>query len=140
MSGPGTKAATDVEKNEGREKSVRSREDRLVAETMEQIRRASLKEPIATVTAQSGKNKWSVTITKRAGEYFEICGRGTRMDVYIHEANAGYLVSVPNFQRCGHVPEGCSTNDIINYVGIENQVDAATLAAAVRCLIDGGYV
>jgi hypothetical protein len=108
------------------------------AAALEHIRRANLREPVATITAGKGRDTWQVRITRRSGEFFEVCGRATRMDVYLAETNDGYLVSVPNFHRCGLVPADCNTYDIMEYVRIENKVDATTLAAAVRYLIGGG--
>jgi len=108
------------------------------AAAIERIRRANIREPIATITAGKGRERWPVRITRRAGACYEICGRSTRLDVYLAETNDGYLISVPNFHRCGLVPADCNTYDIMEYVRIENEIDAITLAAAVRHLIGGG--
>lgn len=103
---------------------------------IEWVNQASQREPLATITASDGTSTWEVRILRRAG-YFEVCGRSTSMDVYLRKTHAGYLVSVPNFRRCGIVPVDCSGLDIQEYVGIENPVDATTLAAAIRYLITG---
>lgn len=108
------------------------------AAALEHIGRANLREPVATITAGKGRSAWPVRIARRAGECFEVCGRGTRLDVYLAKTNDGYLISVPNFHRCGLVPADCNAYDIMEYVQIENEVDATTLAAAVRYLIGGG--
>ncbi|MCL6558544.1 MAG: hypothetical protein K6U74_07025 [Firmicutes bacterium] len=50
------------------------------------------------------------------------------------------MVSLPLERRCGHVPDDCSARDVMTYVGIENEVDAATLAAAIRYLAAEGFV
>lgn len=106
------------------------------AKALEQIKRACQVEELATVKARMGNSKWPVTIKRRAGEYFDISGRGTSLTVYITETYSGYLVSVPNHKRCGNVPADCNMYDVMNYVGIENEVDASTLAAGVRWLIE----
>lgn len=94
---------------------------------------------LATITAGSKQNTWPVKIKIRDGEYFEVTGRGTMMELYLTKTSAGYLVAVPNyFKRCGYVPAGCDAHDIMDYVGIDNFVDATTLAAAIRYLISAG--
>ncbi|MGI9861344.1 hypothetical protein SDD30_08165 [Moorella naiadis] len=115
-------------------------QERVRAEALEHMRRANMKEHVATIMAARGKEKWPVRITLRAGEYFEVSGRSTRMDVYLAETNSGYLVSIPNFQRCGVVPGDCSLYDVQEFIGIDNKVDATTLAVALRYLIDNGKV
>ena len=107
-------------------------------EALAHIRKASLVMELATITAGSKRDNWPVKIKVRAGEYFEVSGRCTRFDLYLTETNAGYLVAVPNHNRCGHVPADCNTYDVMHYVGIENQVDATTLAAAIRYLVSAG--
>lgn len=86
------------------------------------------------VTAERHGASWPVKIEKR-GDFFSVGGRGTGFNLYLYPTDAGYLVAVPNFNRCGHVPEDCTWRDIQGYVGIANEVDAITLAAAVRFLI-----
>lgn len=108
------------------------------AEALAHIQKACQVRELATITAGSKRDNWPVKIKVRAGEYFEVSGRYTRFDLYLTETNAGYLVSVPNHNRCGHVPADCSAYDVMNYVGIENQVDATTLAAAIRYLVSAG--
>jgi len=108
------------------------------AEALAHIQKASLVRELTTITAGSQRDNWPVKIKVRAGEYFEVTGRGTGLDLYLTETNAGYLVAVPNFNRCGHVPADCNAYDVADYVGIENRVDATTLAAAIRYIISAG--
>jgi hypothetical protein len=114
--------------------------ERVRAEALAHIHLANMKEHVATVMAARGKEKWPVCITLRAGEYFEVSGRSTSMDVYLAETYSGYLVSIPNFQRCGVVPGDCSLYDVQEYIGIDNKVDATTLAVALRYLIESGEI
>lgn len=72
--------------------------EKVRAEALEHMRQANMKEPVAIVMAARGKEKWPVRITLRAGEYFEVSGRSTSMDVYLAETYSGYLVSILNFQ------------------------------------------
>ncbi len=106
---------------------------------LEQIRRAGQKKELATIQAGSGKNTWFVEIEERASEYYAVIGRSTRFDVYLAETNFGYMVAVPNFRRSGHVPADVSEFDVMNYLEIQNRVDAITLAAALQWLITNGY-
>jgi hypothetical protein len=111
------------------------------AEYLNYIRRLNLTELIATLTASDGKVSWEVRITKRGGEYFEVCGRSSRLDLYLRETVHGnYLVAVPNYQRSGLVPEDCGPDDIMEYCDIDNLADATTLAVAIRYLIRKGFV
>ncbi|GEA17531.1 hypothetical protein [Moorella sp. E306M] len=109
------------------------------AEYLNYIRRLNLTELIATLTASDGKVSWEVRITKRGGEYFEVCGRSSRLDLYLMPTIGGYLVAVPNYQRAGLVPEDCNEGDIMEYCDIDNRIDAITLATAVRYLIRRGF-
>ncbi|AVX31839.1 hypothetical protein CTH_2296 [Carboxydocella thermautotrophica] len=106
---------------------------------IEQIRMANQKELLADIVARGPESlwrneSWPVRI-ERMGDGFIVSGRGTRLDVYLAETHKGYLVSVPNFSRCGIVRADCSPGDIMEYVEIDNPVDATTLATAVRYLI-----
>lgn len=98
----------------------------------------TLARELTTIPASSKRYNWPVKIKVRDGEYFEVTARATRLDLYLTKTQAGYLVAVPNFNRCGHVPAHCDTYDIMDYVGIKNQVDATTLAAAIRYIISAG--
>ncbi len=109
------------------------------SEYLERLRRANQKEYIDTLQATYGWEKWDVRITRRAGEYFEVAGRGSAFDVYLSRTNWGYLVAIPNWHRAGIVPEDVNADGIMEYVGIGNLVDAATLAAAIRFLIRRGF-
>ncbi|MEG6617464.1 hypothetical protein V6C27_13710 [Peptococcaceae bacterium 1198_IL3148] len=106
----------------------------LKRKAMDSIKKALLEEKLAVI-----KEPWEIRITKRADEYFEITGRMSSLTVYLTETNSGYLVSVPSEQRCGHVPADCNQYDIENYVGLENDIDATTLATGVRWLIQNGH-
>ena len=87
------------------------------------------------ITATNNKTIWSVNIKAihdwRCGGY-TITGRGTSLDTFLSRVSGGILVSLPDYRRCGIVPSDCNRFDIMNYIGLENEVDAATLAAAVR--------
>jgi hypothetical protein len=114
---------------------------RIRNEHLERVRRLNQVEHIATIQASNGAENWEVKITKRAGEYYEICGRSTRMDLYLRETVHGnYLVSVLNCQRAGLVPEDCNAGDIIEYCDFDNLTDATTLATAIRYLIKQGLI
>lgn len=95
------------------------------------------KEYLGTVEARDEYGTWPVKI-ELLGDQFIISGRYSRLDTYLFETDQGYLVAVTNYNRCGHVPADCTAYDVMDYVGIENQVDATTLAAAVRHLIAAG--
>lgn len=95
------------------------------------------KQFLGTVEARDEYDTWPVKI-ELLGDQFIISGRCTRLDTYLIETDRGYLVAVTNYNRCGHVPEDCTAYNIMDYVGIENKVDATTLAAAVRHLIAAG--
>ncbi len=92
------------------------------------------------IIAKEGNQQWPVKIKARADEYFYISGRGSGLDVYITETNAGYLVSVSNYNRCGHVPANCNRYDIQEYLDLENAADALTLATAINFIINSGLV
>lgn len=109
---------------------------------IQQIHKASQTEDLAVITAQLGQyDQWPVRIQKKAGEYFLVSGRSSGMDVYLFKTNAGYLVAVTNstYNRAGHVPADCGTMDIQEYLQLDNVVDATSLAAAVKWLIENGY-
>jgi hypothetical protein len=106
---------------------------------LEQIRRTSQRKELATIQAGSGKNTWLVEIEERAYEYYSVTGRCTRFDVYLVETNLGFLVAVPNLRKGGHVPADVNEFDVMNYLDVQNKVDAMTLAAALRWLIKNGY-
>ncbi|GAW28962.1 hypothetical protein [Carboxydocella sp. ULO1] len=101
---------------------------------IEQIRMANQRELLANIVAQRKEESWPVRI-ERMGNSFIVSGRGTRLDVYLAETHKGYLVSVPNFSRCGIVRADCTAGDIMEYLELDNPVDATTLATAVRYLI-----
>lgn len=91
------------------------------------------------VVARKGNESWPVHIEARE-QHFSVSGRGTSFALYLTETDSGYLVSLPLERRCGHVPDDCSARDVMAYVGVENAVDAATLAAAIRYLATEGFV
>lgn len=109
-------------------------------QALESIERASRVREVAIITARQGGKEWPVRIEIRADEYFYIAGRDTGMNVYITKTNAGYLVAVTNYQRCGHLPAKCTYHDVMEYLDWDNSVDAATLAAGVNYIIDAGIV
>ena len=106
----------------------------------ERLKKASIRQDIAEISAAYEDKTWPVRIQAFAEEYFCISGQGSRLDMYITETNEGYLVSVPNWRRCGHVPKDCNAYDVMEYVDIDNVTDAATLSAAVRYLSELGYI
>ncbi len=105
---------------------------------LERIRRLNQVVHVGTVMAGSGKRNWPVRIMHRAGEYFEVYGCGSSMDVYLAKTTCGYLVSLPNLRRCGHVPPNCNSLHVAGHIGIDNPVDAVTLSVAIRYLIERG--
>lgn len=112
---------------------------RMRNEYLEWVRRLNQVEHVATIQTSNGVEAWEVKINKRAGEYFEVCGRSTRIDLYLRKTVHGnYLVSVPNCQRAGLVPEDVNADGIIEYCDFDNLTDATTLATAVRYLIKRG--
>lgn len=109
-------------------------------EYLERLRRANQKEHIDTLQATYGWEKWDVRITRRAGEYYEVAGRGSCFDVYLSRTNWGYLVAIPNWHRSGIVPEDVHADGVVEYLDILNSVDAITLATAIRYLIKQGLI
>lgn len=105
-------------------------------QALARIEKASRVRELATVTARMNGVEWPVRIKICADEYFYVAGRDTGFEVYITETHAGYLVSVHNHFRCGHVPPKCNYHDIMNYVGFENVVDAVTLATGINYIVD----
>ena len=106
------------------------------ANALEKIRQATRVEELGTTVAQLGDEEWPVRIQEQGNEMYIISGRSSRFDVYLVETIHGYLVAIPNMQRAGHVPADVDTFGVREYVGVDNQVDATTLAAAVRWLIE----
>jgi hypothetical protein len=87
------------------------------------------------ITATNNKTTWPVNIKPMHGFNcggYTITGRDTSLDTFLSRVPGGILVSLPNWQRAGIVPSCCNRFDVMNYIGLENEVDAATLAAAVR--------
>jgi len=94
---------------------------------------------LGTTIARDGEGMWPVGISlSPSGDGFEVCGRGTSLQVYIFSSDHGYLVSVPTYNRSGYVPADCSAGDIMEYVDLGNEVDSATLAAAIRWIVKAG--
>lgn len=104
-------------------------------EAREHIRKVTRVEELGTTNAQLGDEQWSVRIQEQGNEMYIISGRSSRMDLYLVGTHNGYLVAVPNMNRAGLVPADVNAHGIQEYVGLENVVDAATLAAAVRWLV-----
>ncbi len=118
---------------------TQEQKDMYYREALAQAQRASQKVVLANITAGSEGDSWPVRVEARANEYFTASGRMSGINFYLSETTGGYLVAVTNYNRAGLVPADCSVYDIMDYVGMENEVDAATLAAAVRYLISAGY-
>lgn len=92
------------------------------------------------VQATLRNDGWPVKVRrlKTPGNYV-VSGRATEMRVAVRtSAGIGggrYLVAVVNFNRCGCLNAGkWSAEDIVQYIGIENKIDAATLAAALNVI------
>lgn len=93
------------------------------------------------VQATLRNNGWTVKIRPliEPGNYV-VTGRGTEMWVAVRPSGGigggHYLVAVVNFNRCGCLnAQKWSAEDIVRYVGIENKVDAATLATALDAIL-----
>lgn len=83
------------------------------------------------------KESWPVKIRplKAKGNYV-VSGKGTEMWVAIRPScgmgGGDYLIAVTNFNRCGCLDaRKWSAEDIMQYLGVKNRIDAATLAAAL---------
>ena len=112
-----------------------------VAAERERIRTLSrwrdVGETVATLPLP--REEWPVRVRQLEGIY-EVCGRGSAMHVHVARTALGLLVAIPNTNTCGFVPEDCSGRDIQHYCRLKNGVDAETVAAGVRLLIDKGLV
>lgn len=120
-----------------------------VAAERERIRTLSrwrdVGETVATLPLP--REEWPVRVRQLEGIYarpvnasIEISGRGSAMHVHVARTALGLLVAIPNTNTCGFVPEDCSGRDIQHYCRLKNGVDAETVAAGVRLLIDKGLV
>ncbi|OAT83496.1 hypothetical protein [Desulfotomaculum copahuensis] len=83
------------------------------------------------------KENWPVKIRplKAKGNYV-VSGKGTEMWVAVRPSfgmgGGNYIVAVVNFNCCGCLDaRQWSAADIVQYIGVKNKVDAATLAAAL---------
>jgi hypothetical protein len=97
----------------------------------------SVSNQIANVMARSGSDAWPVTVSRTTDGGYRVNGRMSELRVYVQPTINGYMVSVPQYQRCGEVPSDCTTRNILDYCGFakRDQVDAATIAAAVRAIV-----
>ena len=96
---------------------------------------------LGTTKAKDSESMWPVGIRLLiSDDGFEVFGRGTSLQVYIFSSDHGYLVSVPTYNRAGYVPADCTAENIVEYVDLDNEVDATTLAAAVRWIVKAGMV
>ena len=100
------------------------------------------KKPMAALQAKMGHTVWPVEIYEESDNLFKVTGRGTAMLVSVMDTPHGFLVAVPTvrFNCSGFVPANCRGWDIEEYVNLDNPVDAETVAAAVRWLIEEGGV
>ena len=83
--------------------------------------------------------EWPVRVM-RLEDIYEIRGRGSAMYVHVARTALGLLVAITNTNTCGLIPWDCSGRDIQGYCRMKNGVDAETVAAGVRLLIDKGLV
>jgi hypothetical protein len=90
---------------------------------------------LATLQCQYKGVKWEVNVFANRDGTYEIAGRSTSFNVYLVNTVHGYLVAVTNHSRCGYVPGDVNYMDVMEYVDIENPIDAATLATGLRYLI-----
>jgi len=117
------------------QEQLQSSRARARAEAVKQINKACQLQDFGTTTAELNGDTWPVKIQQQAGERFLVSGRSTGLEVYVTNSAFGYLVAVTNYQRAGIVPADVDGSGIQQYVGIENLVDATTVAAAVRWII-----
>ncbi|RKO65742.1 hypothetical protein [Desulfofundulus salinus] len=92
------------------------------------------------VQAYLRKESWPVKIRPlRAKGNYVVSGRGTEMWIAVRPSGGigggDFLVAVTNFNRCGCLDaRKWSAGDVQQYIGIENLVDAVTLAAALDAI------
>jgi hypothetical protein len=95
-------------------------------------------------TAQLKKNSWPVKIKPLGNGNYIITGRSTELRLAIrlsHGIGGGeYLIAETNYNRCGCLNswQRWDAEDIQQYIGIDNPVDAATLAAGLNLIFKGG--
>lgn len=90
-------------------------------------------EPVELIAAFR-EETWPVRV-ERFGAGYRVMGRASCFIVYVQQTPNGWLVSVPGERRCGEVLVDPSGVDIRDYCDIKNPVDASTIAAAVRFII-----
>ena len=103
-------------------------------EATRRIHLLSQVEHVGDTVAGSGRKQWDVKVERVAGEHLRISGRGSSMTVFLKQTLGGLMVSIPSHGRCGQVPTPCTASDIRQYCDLDNDVDAETLAAAIRYL------
>ena len=108
---------------------------------MKKVKMGSLK-PIGTTTARIGAGEWPVEIYRADTNTYKVIGGGATMRLCVIDTDYGFMVAVPThgFNRAGFVPDNCEAWDIEEQLDIEDPVDAETIAAAVRWLIEEGEV
>ncbi|MCL6591998.1 MAG: hypothetical protein K6U80_18875 [Firmicutes bacterium] len=92
-----------------------------------------------TTEARLNGQSWPVKVYYLGNGNYEISGRGTMLHVLIRDSygycGGDYLVAVSNYHRCGCLNDWIfNGGDIQQHVGIENTVDAYTLAAGLRAI------
>jgi hypothetical protein len=93
-------------------------------------------------TAKLRGKTWPVTIKSLGRNNYIVSGRSTELRLAIrpsHDIGGGeWLVAELNYNRCGCLnAQNWHAEDIQQYIGLENLVDAATLAAALNILLKG---
>ncbi|OUM87874.1 MAG: hypothetical protein BAA01_12045 [Bacillus thermozeamaize] len=97
------------------------------------------REHLATLYCQFKGETWEVDVFANHDGTFEITGRSTSFNVYLVNTAHGYLVAVTNHSRCGYVPGDVNYMDVMEYVDVENPIDAATLSIGLRYLIRNNF-
>lgn len=93
---------------------------------------------VRTVTVDIGCGTWPLRLERTGSDTYEITARATQFTVHMKPlADGNYLISIPEFKRCGSVPSDPSSRDIQEYCGIENKVDAVNVAVAAQIIIGG---
>ncbi len=88
-----------------------------------------------SLTATHGSETWPVSVEKTSDGGYRIVARGTMMHLHVKPTCGGFLVSIPDLKRCGEVPRDVNARDLAVYCDIDNDIDAATAAAALWAII-----
>ncbi|MCL6480072.1 MAG: hypothetical protein K6T65_17035 [Peptococcaceae bacterium] len=91
------------------------------------------------ITAWLNGYSWPVRVVPLGDGNYKVTGRGTELLVANRPSGCvgggEYLVAVVNYNRCGCLDvRKWTAEDMRQYIGIENRVDAATLVAALNAL------